>query len=118
MRIIRGSHRLGTLPHGRSARAGNLLSQNQEVPAELLDEALAVDCPVLAGQASLHDGLAVHGSNPNRSDRRRCGMTIRFATPAVRLEKQAFWAPMLLRGEDRHHRLTLQPLPFPLPVSG
>jgi hypothetical protein len=36
-----------------------------------------------AGQASLHADMLVHGSRPNLSDRRRCGLTIRYCPPEV-----------------------------------
>ena len=67
MSVIPGSHRLGILEHGKSAREGNLLSINQEVPDGLVDEARAVSMPLRAGQMSLHDGMLLHGSHPNRS---------------------------------------------------
>lgn len=121
MRVIAGSHKRGQLPHGKSTRPGNLLSVNQEIPHEMVDESAARDFPLRAGQASLHDGLAIHGSNPNRSGRRRCGMTIRFTTPEVRFRHEenlrTFWAPMLVRGEDRFGYQKMQPFPFPLATA-
>lgn len=115
MRVLPGSHKRGQLPHGKSTRPGNLLSINQEIPHELIDESAAIDFPLRAGQASLHDGLTVHGSNPNRSRRRRCGMTIRFTTPEVKLAPdqnfKSSWAPMLLRGKDRFGRTRMLPPP-------
>jgi len=106
MRVIAASHCVGLLPHGKADQAGNLLSVNQEIPAELVDTAKAVDMPLRAGSASLHDGMLIHGSNPNRSTRRRCGLTIRFTTPDVRPASQetnfARWKPILLRGQDRY----------------
>lgn len=115
MRVIPGSHKLGQLPHGKSTRPGNLLSVNQEVPLELIDESTAIDFPLRAGQASVHDGLLVHGSNPNHSTRRRCGMTIRFTTPEITLvssdNTKPLWVPMLMRGTDRHHKMNMQPWP-------
>jgi len=36
-----------------------------------------------AGQFSLHADMLAHGSEPNRSDRRRCGLTIRYCPPEV-----------------------------------
>lgn len=106
MRVIPGSHRAGMLPHGKSTRPGNLLSVNQEIPIELVDEKTAIDFPLRAGQASLHDGLLVHGSNPNHSKRRRCGLTIRFTRPDVKLRHdpnlRTGWKPMLMRGSDRY----------------
>jgi hypothetical protein len=37
-----------------------------------------------AGQFSLHADMLAHGSEPNHSDRRRCGLTIRYCPPTVR----------------------------------
>ncbi|MCE9592477.1 MAG: phytanoyl-CoA dioxygenase family protein [Planctomycetes bacterium] len=119
MRVIPGSHKRGQLPHGKSTRPGNLLFVNQEIPIEMVDESTAIDFPLRAGQASVHDGLTIHGSNPNRSGRRRCGMTIRFTTPDVKLRHEenfrSSWKPMLLRGEDRFGAMKMLPFPFPLP---
>jgi non-heme Fe2+,alpha-ketoglutarate-dependent halogenase len=37
-----------------------------------------------AGQVSLHADMLVHGSLANRSDRRRCGLTLRYCPTEVR----------------------------------
>jgi non-heme Fe2+,alpha-ketoglutarate-dependent halogenase len=106
MSVIPGSHRLGILDHGKSDRAGNLLSINQEVPEELFDERRAVSMPLRAGQMSLHDGMLLHGSHPNRSNRRRCGLAVRFTTPDVRQvapnSVRRYYRPVLVRGKDRY----------------
>lgn len=106
MSVIPGSHRLGFLEHSKSDRAGNLLSVNQEVPDALFDERRAVSMPLRAGQASLHDGMLLHGSHPNRSSRRRCGLAVRFTTPDVRQVSpnsvRGYYRPVLVRGIDRH----------------
>ncbi len=106
MSVIPGSHRLGLLEHSKSDRAGNLLSINQEVPDALFDERRAVSMPLRAGQASLHDGMLLHGSHPNRSSRRRCGLAVRFTTPDVRQVSpnsvRGYYRPVLVRGIDRH----------------
>jgi hypothetical protein len=51
--------------------------------------------------------MVIHGSNPNRSTRRRCGLTLRYIAPSVRqvaLNSQGRgYAPVLVRGEDRFH---------------
>jgi len=44
-----------------------------------------------AGQISLHADMLVHGSLPNRSERRRCGLTLRYCPPEVRVTDDA-WA--------------------------
>jgi ectoine hydroxylase-related dioxygenase (phytanoyl-CoA dioxygenase family) len=106
MSVIPGSHRAGLVAHGKSDRAGNLLSVNQEVPDDLVDAARAVSMPLRAGQMSLHDGMLLHGSHPNRSSRRRCGLAVRFTTPDVRQASpnsvRGYYRPVLVRGIDRH----------------
>ncbi len=64
-----------------------------------------------AGQFSLHADMLVHGSGPNLSDRRRCGLTLRYCPPEVRIvddEWSAGVEAIICRGEDpygnwRHH---------------
>ena len=43
-----------------------------------------VDVELRAGEISLHSDLLVHGSEPNRSNRRRCGLTLRYCPADVR----------------------------------
>lgn len=83
MRVIPGTHQ-AIREHGTATREGNLLSINQEVPVTPEEEARAVDLPLRAGEVSLHHGMLIHGSNPNRSSRRRCGLTLRYIPPHVR----------------------------------
>ncbi|XP_029970378.1 uncharacterized protein LOC115405073 [Salarias fasciatus] len=78
LQVIPGSHGSGMLPHRQAARSGNMLSVNQEIPEELLPAEPSVFCPLLAGQMSIHDGLLVHASDANTSQRRRCGFVIRY----------------------------------------
>lgn len=104
MRVIPGTHRSGIMEHGTAARPGNLLSINQSIDA--VDDAAAVDLVLRAGQISIHHGHAIHGSNPNRSGRRRCGLTIRYCPPNVRPVRENSlrtpWPAVLARGEDKH----------------
>jgi ectoine hydroxylase-related dioxygenase (phytanoyl-CoA dioxygenase family) len=116
MSVIPGSHRLGVLEHGKSERAGNLLSVNQEVPDALVDAGRAVSMPLRAGQMSLHDGMLLHGSHPNRSTRRRCGLAVRFTTPDVRQTApnsvRGYYRPVLVRGVDRFHHFPPVEVPW------
>jgi ectoine hydroxylase-related dioxygenase (phytanoyl-CoA dioxygenase family) len=116
MQIIPCSHTDGIVTHGTSNREGNLLSINQEIPDEYVDKSSAVDIELKAGQISIHDGKVYHASHSNRSDRRRCGLTLRFIPPEAR-QKEAnsmggTWKPMLVRGEDRYHHYPETPAPF------
>lgn len=118
MRVIPGSHKDGIVTHGESDREGNLLSINQEIPDEYVDTSRAVDLELEAGQMSVHDGQVFHASNSNTSDRRRCGLTVRFVPPQVKqVEMNSLghtWEPVLVRGEDRYRHFPETPMPFPL----
>ena len=102
MRVIPGSHRAGIREHGTASGDGNLLSINQELPVTQAEEASAVDLPLTAGTMSLHDGCLVHGSLPNVSGRRRCGLTLRFVPSTVRQNALnshgGRWKPVVARG--------------------
>jgi non-haem Fe2+, alpha-ketoglutarate-dependent halogenase len=106
MRVIPASHRDGIREHGKADRPGNLLSINQEVPVSAAEADAAVDLELRAGEISLHHGLLIHGSNPNRSARRRCGLTLRYVPPFARQtalnSHGQGWSAVLVRGEDRY----------------
>ena len=106
MRVIPGTHRAGIRTHGTATTEGNLLSINQEVPVTPHEQASAVELELKAGEISIHDGMLIHGSLPNRSDRRRCGLTMRYVPASVRPaagnSMQRSWQALLVRGEDRY----------------
>ena len=106
MRVIPGSHTNGIREHTKSAQAGNLLSINQEVPVSEVEEASAVNLPLKAGFASLHEGCLIHGSLPNRTTRRRCGLTLRYVPTEVKQSTinshGKHWNPTLVHGIDRY----------------
>ena len=106
MRVIPGSHTAGIAPHAKSETAGNLLSINQEIPDEHVDNSAAIDLILKAGQMSVHQGKLFHASMPNGSERRRCGLTVRFIPPYVKQAAlnsvKAEWSPIVVRGEDRY----------------
>jgi ectoine hydroxylase-related dioxygenase (phytanoyl-CoA dioxygenase family) len=120
MRVIPGTHRQ-IREHGKSAVAGNLLSINQEVSVTADEERRAVDIPLRAGEMSLHHGMLIHGSNPNRSTRRRCGLTIRYVPAHVRqVEGNSYgkrWSAVLVGGMDRYRHFEAAAPPFARPAS-
>jgi len=72
-------------------RNGPLAWEQTDKPAVLHQEIVNVEQygqPVAdelkAGQMSLHADMLAHGSTPNTSARRRCGLTIRYCPPIVR----------------------------------
>jgi len=108
MRIVPRTHTMGILDHGKSDKQGNLLSVNQAIDEAKFDGSKIIDIELDSGQFSLHHGMTIHGSAPNYSSRRRCGMTIRFTTPEVELVQEPNrvfpWTPIIVRGEDRFQR--------------
>jgi hypothetical protein len=54
-----------------------------------------------AGSLSIHDSFVLHGSDANRSGRRRAAYTMRYANPkTVAVDVAKHWAPVyLVRGE-------------------
>ena len=88
MRFIPGSHDKGTLPVTETDNAENVFHMG-------IANARALGDPVTnklkAGQISMHADMLVHGSNANTSDRRRCGLTLRYCPPIVETTDPA-WA--------------------------
>ena len=77
LRVIPGSQRRRRLgKHDYNGAEG--LSLPLEIRAEEYDEETAQDIVLAPGQISLHDVFLIHGSAPNRSERPRRGMTLRY----------------------------------------
>lgn len=98
MRVIPRSHLSGHLKFRESDPAEqNVLSQTIE-GAERFGE--PQDIELKAGEISVHSDLLIHGSLPNLSNRRRCGLTLRYCPPDVR----AYWdwnkSSIICRGND------------------
>jgi non-heme Fe2+,alpha-ketoglutarate-dependent halogenase len=82
MRFIAGSHHFGHLTYRPSDSAEhNVLNQTidnvEQYGSEVCDE-------LSAGEVSIHSDLLLHGSEANNSDRRRCGLTLRYCAAEVR----------------------------------
>lgn len=81
MEVFTGSHTHGLIDFEASdADAGNVLDQNVENPEQYGE---LKHTPLSAGQISIHSDLLLHGSAPNDSDRRRCGLTLRYCPADV-----------------------------------
>jgi hypothetical protein len=81
MRFIPRSHLHGHLEWRESAASeNNVLNQTVE---NALDYGAPFDNVLSAGQMSIHNDLLLHGSNANQSDRRRCGLTLRYCAAEV-----------------------------------
>lgn len=118
MQAIAGTHREGMAPHVTSSTPGNLLSIGQQIPDEYVDRSRVASLAMKAGQMSLHHGKLFHASAPNRSQRRRCGLAVRYVPPHVRQvaanSRGIRYSTLLLRGVDTLGLHGETPLPFAL----
>jgi len=81
MRVIPGSHHHGHLAYRHSDTSeGNVLDQTIDDVQRFGEP---VDVVLAAGRISLHSDLLLHGSEANDSDRRRCGLTLRYSSADV-----------------------------------
>ncbi len=98
MRFISGSHHFGHLTY-RPSDSGehNVLNQTIENPEQYGEP---VDDVLGAGEISIHSDLLLHGSNANDSDRRRCGLTLRYAAADVRAHLDWNGKGVIVSGED------------------
>jgi len=98
VRLIPGSHRLDTAAMRERTDVENVLGA--EIAVEV-DESQAVDMVLEPGDVEVHHPKIVHGSNPNTSPHRRCGLTIRYIPTSTRItaEEQPYPSAFLLRGD-------------------
>jgi non-heme Fe2+,alpha-ketoglutarate-dependent halogenase len=100
MRFVSGSHHLGHLTYRLSEEdENNVLSQTVDHAEQLGAE---IDVELRAGQISMHSDLLLHSSRANTSQRRRCGLTLRYCTPEVRALPGFGWAEegIVISGQD------------------
>ena len=111
VKVMPGSHRQGQLHHAvRQGRARNMLPRGQSISTEF-DASTAVEMPVKPGEFSLHHTLAIHGSEPNRSNDRRIGVGISYIPARVRFTGQVRLSAKLVRGVDHYHHFDPEPSP-------
>lgn len=102
MKLIPRSHRHGQIDFEKSSESErNVLNQTVGNALDYGDAPVTV--ALKAGQMSLHTDLLLHGSEPNHSNRRRCGLTMRFVSPDVRAYRG--WnvkGAVVCRGKSEH----------------
>jgi non-heme Fe2+,alpha-ketoglutarate-dependent halogenase len=101
MRFIPGSHRLGPLPHQPSTGDESNILDLKAVNPDSLGQ--PVDVELKAGEISMHSDLLLHGSEANESDRRRCGLTLRYCAAEVRAYLGWHVKGVVVSGEDPDH---------------
>ena len=100
MRFVAGSHEHGQLTSQASeAEENNLFTQT--VP-DAESYGRPVDVELAAGEISMHSDLLLHSSEANTSERRRCGLTLRYCSTDVRVMPGFGWAEegVLISGQD------------------
>ena len=99
MEVIPKSHLQGQIPFENSTvEDKNVLGQSVRDVDRFGETPVAFE--MKAGQISLHTDLLLHGSKPNMSSRRRCGLTMRFVPPDVRALKGWHGNSVICRGQD------------------
>jgi phytanoyl-CoA hydroxylase len=111
MRVVPGSHKQGLQAKGMNSeefeRHVKQIHMGKESSMFYVDESNIVDVELNPGDISIHHPAMIHGSEPNTSDLRRCGLTIRYiptSTTVVLDEDQdpnklTKGTPFLLRGK-------------------
>ena len=99
MKFLAGSHHHGHLTYRPSAdEEGNVLDQTVDDAEQYGTE--TIDDELKAGTISIHSDLLLHSSEANDSDRRRCGLTLRYCTPDVRAGLEWNEKGVVVAGED------------------
>ena len=84
MKVVSGSHKKGSNGFKHHTNNASHLVLDQEVSEDQIDQDNIVYMDLKAGEISLHNDALLHGSDPNNSDRRRCGITMRFSPTNVK----------------------------------
>lgn len=82
MRFIPGTHKLGPLETSLREDTNSVFHKGTANASSL---GAPFTNTLAAGQISLHADMLVHGSEANASDRRRCGLTLRYCPPEVNI---------------------------------
>lgn len=100
MRFVAGSHHHGHLTYRMTDDPEhNVLNQVVDNVEQFGD---VINVELKAGEISLHSDLLLHGSEANHSDRRRCGLTLRYCASEVRSDPSLRWNQegVLISGSD------------------
>lgn len=98
VRFLSGSHLEGHLDYEQSTgKESNVLNQTVRDIEKYGDP---VDVELRAGEISIHSDLLLHGSEANDSDRRRCGLTLRYCSADVRAHLDWSQKGVVVSGQD------------------
>jgi non-haem Fe2+, alpha-ketoglutarate-dependent halogenase len=109
MKFLPATHNRGHLKWREVGLDKAVLNQEIENPGQF---GAPVYDELKAGQFSLHADMLAHGSDPNTSDRRRCGLTIRYCPPSVKaLDERWTKGAILCRGSGTNSAWTYNARP-------
>ena len=108
VRVLPGSHLGPSHSHVETYHDRNLLARGQAI--EGLDESIAVDMELRAGEFSLHHERMVHGSLPNESGAPRIGLAFFYIPTHVR-STLGLGTARLVRGVDDYGHWKPDPAP-------
>ena len=99
MQVIPGSHKNAQVAFEKSSKTeNNVLNQTVHHPEKYGND--PVSLTLKAGQMSLHSDWILHGSEPNMSTRRRCGLAMRFLSSDVRAYNDWNQHSIVCRGSE------------------
>jgi non-haem Fe2+, alpha-ketoglutarate-dependent halogenase len=98
MRYIPGSQRYGHLTYRLTEDSEDAVLNQAVENAEEFGRPIYVE--LKAGEISMHSDLLLHASAANQSDRRRCGLTLRYCAADVRAGLDWNLKGILVSGED------------------
>lgn len=108
VRVIPGSHKESVHGLRTNTEVANVLGSETDVE---VDESKAVDLVLAPGDVEVHHPNIMHGSNPNTSPNRRCGLTIRYIPTSTKItaDEQPYPSAFHLRGDPGVN--VYQPIP-------
>ena len=99
MRFIPRTHQHGHMTYHLSEKdENNVLFQTVPNAEEYGDP---INVTLRAGEISMHSDMLLHGSEANQSDRRRCGLTLRYCAADVRAMQGWHLKGVVVTGQDR-----------------
>ncbi|MDP6750328.1 MAG: phytanoyl-CoA dioxygenase family protein [Candidatus Poribacteria bacterium] len=99
MQVIPGSHKNAQVAFEKSSKTeNNVLNQTVHHPEKYGNDPVSIT--LKAGQMSLHSDWILHGSEPNMSTRRRCGLAMRFLSSDVRAYNDWNQHSIVCRGSE------------------
>ncbi len=101
IRVIPGSHRLGTFEHQDDPGQWNMIKRGQGI-FDRFDDEEGTLMPLHAGEMSLHHTNVVHSSSGNNASDRRIGIGISFIPTRVRPLGEVTPSALLVRGTDTY----------------